>query len=798
MPSELQTCRHCGTPFREGAGSGDFCCSGCEYVHRLIREEGFDRYYDLRDRTTAPVQSAPFIARDLEWVADLQAGAEAAAGTGTARAELDLQGISCVGCVWLIDKLFRRRPGAAGADIDAQRGRMVLRWQPGGFQLLPFVEEIQRFGYLAGPARAGGRGDASLLVWRIGLCAVFALNGMLFALPGYLGMGEGFEYARLFDLLSLAFATLSLAVGGSYFIVRAWAALRAGVPHIDLPIALGVLLAYAGSLAGWAFGDSSFVYFDFVSVFVFLMLAGRWVQEAAVERNRHRVLSDPSEGGTVFRVSPDGRTEAVPSDAVAPGDTLEVRPGRTVPVQARLLSPAASISLESINGESRPLACSRGRLLPSGALNIGTGAIRVEAMERWDESLLARLVGTRGDRVERNRPFERVLKVYVFAVLLVAAGGALGWALAGAGAARALQVAVSVLVVSCPCSLGVAWPLAVELATLAARGRRVFVRSETVWPRLPRVRKVVFDKTGTLTLERPELLNPEALEALDADARAHLFALVEASLHPVSRSLRERLYARFPGVRETQIESGPPEEVPGAGLALVSPSGRWTLGKPGWAAGGRPRDLSPDDGEESRTELAREGRVLAVFRTADRVRPETRREIDTLRRAGLEVHLLSGDRPERVARVAADLGLPPECARSGQSPADKAAWISSIDKMDTLMVGDGVNDSLAFDAAYCRGTPLVDRSLLERKSDFFLVGRAAGGVCELLRIASLRRRASRAVFTFALLYNLGAVAVCLAGRMSPLLAAILMPLSGLVSVALVFQGLRPVLGRSRP
>ncbi|MBI2498408.1 MAG: hypothetical protein HYV75_11020, partial [Opitutae bacterium] len=225
---------------------------------------GLDGYYKIRDAVVAPADPAVFQPRDYAWLAALQRSAEAA--PGTPRLTLEVQGISCAACVWLIEQLFDRSPGALHIETDAQLGRLHLRWTRGGFDAPAFARRLQSFNYLVGPpGEEPAVPESQRLVRRVGLCAAFAMNVMLFTLPAYFGMEATFAYARLFGTLSLLFATLSLLTGGVYFLGRAVQALRAGAMHIDLPIALGIAGAYLGSLYGWLSGREEFVYFDFVA-----------------------------------------------------------------------------------------------------------------------------------------------------------------------------------------------------------------------------------------------------------------------------------------------------------------------------------------------------------------------------------------------------------------------------------------------------------------------------------------------------------------------------------------------------
>lgn len=781
-----QLCRHCGSPIGADAAHPGFCCEGCAHVHAVIVESGLEKYYALRDTATAPVQAVTLEPRDFSWLQAAQISSEKNAVNGIATLDLALQGISCVGCVWLIEKLFTRQNGSVRAGINPQEGRIRLEWLSGKADLVSFAEELQNVGYLLGLAGEKPRGETAGLVLRIGLCGAFAMNGMLHILPSYLGMAADDAPAPFFRLLSIFFATLAMLVGGSYFITRAWRSARLGVLHIDLPIALGVSAAYLGSFAGWFLRNPALEYWDFISLFLFLMLTGRWLQERAVERNRLRLLAQNPRPSHV-RLYPQNTEEkpvTLAVEALQPGNIFGVAPGQILPVRATLLNLPQTLGLEWITGESAPRTFLPGARVPAGARNLHREEIRCRAEEAWSDSLLARLIAACQDKPFRNQRLESIIASYLSAVLFVAVIGLLGWGFGTHRWADALQVFISILVVSCPCTLGLAIPLTTELTVGRLRTLGVHVRDNSLWERLRRVRIVIFDKTGTLTLENPALQNPEALVTLPAAERAVLFRLADSSLHPVSRGLREALLAFPESRRAEKISSGETvEETLAAGLTLRDADGTvWQLGKPSW--------ISAAPEENADVLFSRNGVVLARFSLREAVRPDAAVVVAALEKTQHPVYLLSGDRSEKVASMLHALGLPAERGLAGLSPQEKADWINIHAKDRALMIGDGANDALAFSSAICRGTPVADKGLLEKQADFYLLGKSLGGITALFLCAAFRRRVLAAVFAFAIFYNALTVGISLAGKMSPLLAALLMPTSSLVVLTLVSLAFR--------
>ncbi|RFC49283.1 MAG: Cu2+-exporting ATPase [Verrucomicrobia bacterium] len=781
-----RACRHCGATLNAGREpASDFCCAGCSYVFRLVQEHGLAGYYHLKDEVTTPADAAVFQPRDFTWLETAQQTAEAAAGDRPPELTLDVQGISCAGCVWLIERIFARQPGARDIEANAQLGQMHVRWIPGKFSAADLGRKLQSFGYLVGPAgERPAESESRGLVRRIGVCTALAMNVMLFTLPVYFGMERTFTYAGLFGTLSLVFGTLSVLVGGGYFLNRAVRAIRAGVIHIDLPIALGIAGAYLGSLYGWFAGREEFIYFDFVSGFTLLMLTGRWAQMAAIERNQRQLLHEQPKPPSV-RLVADG---AVPPEQLAPDQGYFSAAGQTVPVDSRLESAATAFSLASINGEAGPRVFQPGQRVPSGALNVSRAEAQLTALQPWRDSLLAQLLAPVTRAGTQPAGLEKIIRGYLIGILGVAVLSGLGWWLLTGDALRTGSVVVAVLVVSCPCAIGLAYPLSEEMATVALRRRSVFVRHAELWPRLARVRQIVFDKTGTLTLETPVLQNPEALPGLDPIARAALLALVRDNPHPISQCLYENLLGQGAG----EALAGGVEETVGQGVTLNAAGHCWQLGRPGWAGSAQDPNLTtpPFTVESTGTGFCCDGVTLAYFVFADTARPDARAELAELSRLGYSTYILSGDHHTKVAMLATELGLPAAQALGELTPQGKADWLTRHRAGESLMLGDGANDSLAFDQALCRGTPVIHRGHLAQKADFYYLGRGIGGLRALFDVNAVRRRTQRTILIFSIAYNVLAVGLAVAGRMNPLLAAILMPLNSLLTLALVTGGMR--------
>jgi Cu2+-exporting ATPase len=774
-----RACRHCGGELARGAGSG-FCCAGCRVVYGLLSSGALLRYYDLRGGVIGPATpTAP--ARDLKWLDAVEAALLAC--DGPRRVDLDLQGVQCAACVWLIDALFARhgeRAARLAVTVNPALGRVELLVTR-DFPLRAFVEEVGRFGYALGPALKSEAPRSSALLWRIGLCAAFALNAMIFSIPVHLGLRAGPVYGA-FRWAAMLLALASVAVGGTVFIRSAWRCLRRGVLHMDVPIALGVVLAFAGSLWNFTAGRDGGAFFDTVSIFIALMLTGRWLQERVVERNRAMLLASDGAEGLLARRVRDGRVEVVGCGELSPGDALLVAPGDLVPVRATLASSAASLSLDWITGESAPVTYARGDAVPAGASNLGAEALTVHALEAFaDSPVRALLRSTRADSADAPRStawWQRLTRVYVVGVLTLAALCFAYWLGVRHDAARALQATTALLVVTCPCAFGLATPTAYEMVLAGLRRAGVFVRSSSLLDRLPDVRRVVFDKTGTLTTGSLELVHPEALTALSNDARAALYNLVVRSTHPKSGAVRRALETS--GLPLAFDAAAATRELAGTGVELVADGVVWRLGRGSWAAA-----VAGD------LVLGREGAAIATLETAEVLRPDARAEVAALVATGREVWILSGDEPARVAAMARALGLPPDRAVGACSPADKARWIDAHDRRDTWMVGDGINDALAVERAFCSATPTIDRPFMPARTDAWFVTAGLRPMRLALDAAAALGRVNRRNLAVATVYNAGTVSLAFAGRMSPLLCAVVMPLTSLSILLATIASLSP-------
>jgi P-type Cu2+ transporter len=769
-------CLHCGAPLAASDVDG-FCCRGCAEVHRLVRDSGLDRFYDLGGGEGHPVVR---IAADHKWLEPLTERIER--GTGITAISLDVQGVHCAACVWLIEKLFARQGGGLRVIVNPAIGSVELLVGR-EFALARFVEAVEAFGYRFGPPLKAARQASSDLVWRMGVCIAIAMNTMIFGFAIYCGLSSGPVF-RLFHALDFGLSLVSVLVGGTVFFRSAWQALRRRVLHLDLPIALGVALVFASSTYTYATRGGASSYFDTLNVFIALMLVGRFLQERVLAKNRAMLLASDGAGGLYTRrIAADGSVALVRCTELSAGDIVLAGRGDIVPVESTLLDEEAALfSLDWISGESAPRAFEPGSVVPAGAFSQGARAVRLRTHAAFEGSTLVSLLQTstkRDQDASRSTSWHRRLTgYYVVSVLAVAALAFAGWLLATGDLARTLDVVAAVLIVTCPCAFGIATPLAYELAQGSLRRVGLFVRTPGFLDRAAEVTRIVFDKTGTLTTGKLVLDNPAALERLGSDDVRHLFAMAVRSSHPKSRAIVTAIEARgsAPSFEDLDIR-----ELTGKGLELRVDRHVFRLGASAWAVA--PSSLpSLEHVRTPNVLFTRDGVVLASFEIGEELRADAADEVRELQRAGYETFIVSGDEPEATRAMARACGIPEDHATGGHSPEEKAAWVRAHDDAKTLFVGDGINDSLIAEEAYCAGTPAIDRPFMASRCDFYFVTPGLRPIREALSTSRRLARVVRRNLVVALAYNALTVGLALAGHMTPLLCAVLMPISSLSTV----------------
>ena len=757
-------CLHCQLPCAAGER---FCCAGCEHVHSILAGQGLERFYELATSVARP--APPAETRDLSWLEPL---AQRIESTPISRLAVEVQGVHCSACVWVIETLFHRHPEALRCTVNPTRGSIDLTVRA-GFDLTAWARQLEELGYLIGPTSERDTHDRELTV-RMGICLALAANTMMLSLALYFGLESG-PLHTLARQIVFALSTAAVFIGGSWFVRSAVSGLRHRVLHLDLPIALGVSLAYAGSV--WAFfaRDDRGSYFDSVTVFIALMLVGRWLQRRVVAKNRAELLSASGTDGLFVRRVEGDRSRLVPCTTVQAGDRLLFAPGDLAPVDVELAQ-AARFRLDWVSGESEPREFDHGTIAPAGAFLASSHSIVGRAKTAFADSELTALLTPPPHTMTSTRFWGAVAKVYVLAVLALAGLAVVLW---WGDPAATVRVATAVLVVTCPCAFGLAVPLAYEIVQARARRNGIYLRSGTVLDRALAVRRVVFDKTGTLTVGRPALTNLDAVTGLSDSEIGILYNLASRSNHPKSIAVAD-------AITDAELQSDfTAYESISNGIQTAVEGTLYRLGRSQWACPAT-KDLAED-----KLVFSIAGEPRACFATEETLRPDATADLRDLTHDGLEVAILSGDVQSRVDDIASRLGIAVERAFGNQTAHDKEHWLKSRHaERDTLFVGDGVNDTLAADHALVSATPAIDRPFLPARCDFYFVHSGLAPIRTLLQDAKTLRRVVTANLGIALTYNAGAVTLALLGLVEPWLAAVLMPASSVTTLLFTTWTLR--------
>ena len=761
-------------------------------------------------------------------------GAEPAARL--AESALQMSGMHCAACAGLIEAALMSVDGVQSAHVSAAGQRATVCWDPARTRPSALIAAVQRAGYgavpdAAAPARALRLQESRQALWRLFVAAFCTMQVMMLATPSYVAPA-GDLAPDLRQLLNWGAWLLTLPVllfSSAPFFQGAWRGLRQRRIGMDVPVAMGILIMFvAGTAATFdpAGPLGHEVYFDSLTMFAAFLLGGRWLELRA--RHRAAEALEATFGGmpeTALRHTADGSLETISVRRLAPGDRVTVPLGAAFPADGTLLQGDTQADEALLSGESVPVPKAPGASLVAGSINLGAPVqmqvLRVGADTR-QQAIVAMMRGALAQRPAAARLADRWAGPFMIVVLLLAAGGAAAWSLIDP--AKALWVAVAVLIVTCPCALSLSAPAALVAAAHGLARRGVMLQRLDALDALAQVTQVFFDKTGTLTQGVPALgaVTPTvAAQALGLDAsalQARAASLAQHSSHPLSQALVQgAVDVARSGFGWTRVQ-----ERPGLGLAAQDGEGRqWRLGRDDWAtavgpaaadapdapdasdafakfaklatpaaASTGPDGSDParaDDEHAGRVTLACEGVALARFDFDETLRPDALATVQAMQAAGLRLTLLSGDAPERVQRLAQRLGLRAgiDTAVGGASPEAKLAAMAAAQAQGqrVLMVGDGINDAPVLaraDVSLAMGQgALVARS----QADGVIASDRLGDVVAARRTAQRTVRIVWQNLAWSGAYNLVCIPLALAGLMPPWAAGLGMATSSLLVIA---------------
>ena len=794
-------CFHCGLPLDEtvypvvldGIGR-DNCCRGCQAVAQTIIGNGLGAYY--RNRTAlSPTARNAGVPADLgvydipevqrAFVRDVPAAAH------EKEASLLIDGVTCAACVWLIEQSLARLPGVSAVSLNYATRRARVRWDTRATALSNVLRAVADLGYLAHPydsgrAEEGLRRERGVLLWRLFIAGFSMMQVMMYAIPVYIA--EGAMTPDIEQLMRVASLVLTLQVAmwsAVPFYAGAWRDLRRFRVGMDVPVALGIVIAFAASVAAtWT--ASGAVYFDSVSMFVFLLLGARFLEiEArakAVRTQEQLARMAPATAERVIGNSSSGATELVAAAVLRTGDVLRVRPGGAIPVDGAVVEGISTVDEALLTGESRPVAKRPGDLLTGGAVNLD-GVITMRVTRIGEDTVLAGIVRLM-DRAQSEKPriaqaADRAAQWFIATLLtLTVATFAVWWQI---DSSRALWVAVSMLVVTCPCALSLATPVALTAATGAAYRSGVLITRGSALETLARTTHFVFDKTGTLTIGRMSLAGVSLLSAETREQCLAFAAALESwSEHPVGRALVAAAHGVHPVASGVRTVTGEGVEGMVGGRLLRVGSPQFVAQLHGQAL---PPELAFAPDAVTVVALGDARGWIALFMLGDVVRHDARAMVQALAADGAQIALLTGDRPQRAAFAAKELGISEY--RGGATPADKLAYVRELQAQGAVvaMVGDGVNDAPVLAQAQVSIALGGGTELAQIGADIILMRDRLEALADTVRASRHALRVIHQNLGWAVVYNAVALPLAMAGMVTPLVAAIGMSVSSLVVVA---------------
>lgn len=800
-------CRHCRLPIPiSHSGSEGFCCAGCEGAFALIHDLGLSDYYALRERADTSTNRVEGVV-DAAYYDDPNFLNEYAARLpdGTLSVRLYLVGMHCAACVWLLESLPRAIDGVRASRVEFARQIATVTFDPSEVALSGIVRTIARLGYAphavsprSAPAMRRVNRDTQL---RIGVAAVSAANTMMFAVSLYQGWFTGMEekYAQVFNWMSLLFAVPAVLWSALPFYRAAWLGLRTRTLHIDIPISIAIVLAFAVSVTHTLQGNAD-VYYDTICMLIFLLLGARWLQQLGLARAQEGA-------GLLAALLPldavrirNGVQESVYIDSIVAGDILAVDPGRVVPADGEILDGRSSVSTASLTGESTPVPIGAGEIVFAGTTNL-TERVTMKVLRGARESRLGQLISQVESGPTARPPIvvltDRIAGRFVAVIMMLSLGTILGWTLA-ADFPTALSRTLALLVITCPCAAGLAAPLTMAVALRRAASLGLFIKSEDAIERLARTQHIFIDKTGTategyMTVTSALLWNGSGfVTAEPADPRWReigddVLELERASRHPIRGAL-ERFFADVQSGRELS-RYAEVREHPSLGLEGLIADGRSTfVGSLRWFHAQHPEALSVPTASTTPVVLWNESGPRALFFCGDKLRAGMTEFVESSRSRGVAVSLLSGDIQPVVNGVARELGIESVRALAARSPEEKVRILREAKEQHTTMIGDGANDAAALRAAGCGIALTGGAEVSLRASDAYLVDPSGFGLERLFTGARNTLRLIRTSLIVSSMYNLTGATLAIAGYVTPLVAALVMPLSSLTVVLIGLHG----------
>jgi len=701
------------------------------------------------------------------------------AGEGLVHLDLAVEGINCAGCMAKIERNLSSIPDVVSARVNLADSRLALEWRPGALDPALFVKRLAELGYKAHPFKRDDAENreaqrAQGLLRRLGVAAFAAMNVMMLSIPVWSGNVSDMlpEQRDFFHWLSALIVLPAAAYAAQPFFASAWSALRARGVNMDVPISIGIVLALAMSVVE-TISHAEHAYFDAAIMLIAFLLAGRYLDQNMRRRTRTfagNLAALKAETATKFISFTEIKT--VPAAAIRPGDIVLLRPGERCAVDGNVIEGRSEIDQSLITGETLPVSAAPGSAVFAGTL-VRSGTLRVRAAAASENTLLAEISRLLDQALQARSRYlrlaERASRLYAPVVHAAAFLTMVGWLAYGATLHDSIVTAIAVLIITCPCALGLAIPAVQTVASGALFGSGVLLNAGDAIERIAEINRVIFDKTGTLTLPELDVAN---LANLPDNVVEIAGRLALSSRHPVAAAV-----ARAAGATEPLTDI---EEEPGQGVRGYHDGQPIRLGRPSFCnAENLANEMLSRDPEASIVAFSH-GDATFVFAVRQQMRPDAAEIIANLNRLGIAVEIVSGDREPAVRFAAGMLGI--HEWRAEVSPVDKIARIEELARggCKVLMVGDGLNDAPALAAAHASMSPVSATHMSQAVADAVFLGDCLAPVLMAVKVSRKALHLMRQNLWLAVIYNALAVPVAIAGLVTPLIAAAAMSGSSLL------------------
>ena len=772
--SKVKHCLHCHNSLAS-LGTSKFYCHGCESAYDFIHSMHLDDYYRmLRDKKPQSLLDKKNIRFDYLDHEGVQNTFCEKAKDDQLVAHLFLENVDCYACTWVCDQAIAKKFPGSKILVNLADQKAAIHFDPKTYKLSDLANLLDSLGYAPSPNRDFQSQEKSQLL-RMGIAFFCLMNVMLLSTAEYLGSDlEGSSFYHLFRYISLGLAVLALAYPALPFYSNSLRALRKKQIHLDIPIALALLSSFAFSTYNTIMGSGP-VYFDSMLAIIFLLLVGRYVQSQALHRHHRKFAAEQNSNRLARIIRPNADDEFRDYSLIETGERLRVLPGDLVPVNGKLLNEDATLNLEFLSGEQELLPKKKGEEILSGSM-VCDHPIQVEALEDGIASELYLIESSSSQLLEnKGQVLVNSEKIATFLVLLIlAVSGIIFW-YHYPRLDIAISRSVATLLIACPCAFGLGAPLIIARALQLGLKGGILFRTQKALEVLPLVKRYYFDKTGTLTKPSPvaKLSSLDSTVGTEDELKNILFTLNQYSNHHMAKALSRWAENHLSDDAYEKISYQNFKEDLGQGTSFGINGTQLKVGRPDFSLLQSSKRFS-----QANCVVSKEGRFWAAFDLDEELQAGARELIEGLQKSSHEIYILSGDQEQKVSRIAQDLQFNLENIASKLRPSDKLKILNES-KDISAMVGNGLNDSMAMAASQLSITVPNASEQAKANADLLLLKEDLQAVNKAIAISHACSKAFRRSFAFAIAFNIIGISLGASGVLSPLVAAIFMPISSL-------------------